>query len=101
MCINCKGNYNQILQQQNSIYKITRFFEANLIVGDDAIVHDQELITGARRLRVTVSGGGHTVCSPPGVGNSSMHIECGIQVHLILINLWKEQKMEQVLASVV
>lgn len=59
----------------------------NLVVCDDAIVDDQELIAGTRRLGVAVPWGRHTVRGPPGVGNSSMHIEGGVQVHILLINL--------------
>jgi len=50
-------------------------------------VDDQELIAGTRRLGVAVPRGRHTMCGPSGVGNPSMHAECSIQVHILLIHL--------------
>jgi hypothetical protein len=40
---------------------------------------------------VAVPWSRHTVRGPPGVGNPSMHTERSIQVHILLINLWKKK----------
>jgi hypothetical protein len=52
-------------------------------------VDDQELIASTRGLGMAVVWGRHAVCGPAGVGDSSVNGKCGIQVHTLLINLWK------------
>ena len=53
-----------------------------LVIGDDAIVHDNKLMFVVRYLRMAVEDGWLTMCGPSRVCNASMTVEVGVQVDI-------------------